>query len=55
MTALPVCVDNEQHSGALGLDVNGTDRVPALFPGFVYTVQTDEAAFVFKDQRRQLE
>jgi len=31
------------------------DRAPALFSRFVYAVQTHEAAFVFEDQRRQLE
>jgi len=55
MRVLPVCVHNNQHGGGPRLDANTPDRVPVLFPRLVYAVRTDQAAFVFEDQRRQLE
>jgi hypothetical protein len=55
MIVLPVRMDDEQHNTLFGRDLNGSDRVPSLLPRFVYSVQTDEASFVFEHKRGQLE
>jgi len=52
---LPICVNNQQHDGAFRLNPCLANCVPSLLPGFVHAVRTDEAAFIFEDQRRQLE
>jgi hypothetical protein len=45
-------VYNRQHDGGIRLNTSRSDRVPALFPRFVYAVRTHEAAIVFEYQRR---
>jgi len=48
-------VDNQQHDRGIRLDTSRSNRVPALFPRFVYMVQAHEATFVRECQRRHLE
>jgi hypothetical protein len=55
MSLLPVNVHDQQHDRRIGLNTSCSNRVPALFSGFVYTIRTHQAAFVFEDQRRYLE
>src|SRR5438067_2181390 len=42
MLTLPVCVNNQQHDGGLGLDRCRPDRVPALFSSFICAVRIHE-------------
>jgi hypothetical protein len=48
-------MDNQQHDRGIRLNTSRSNRMPALFPHFVYAVQTHEAAFIFECQRRHLE
>jgi hypothetical protein len=48
-------VDNQQHDGDRGINLNRTDRVPTLFASLVYAIPTQEIVLVFEDQRCQFE
>src|SRR5450432_2980775 len=52
---LPVNMNNEQHDCGIRAQSSRPNRVPSLFSGFVHTVWTDKAAFVFKGQSRHFE
>jgi len=55
MTVLSISVDDQEDSGNLRFNLSCANRMPPLFSRFVHAVQAYEAAFVFEDQRGQLE
>src|ERR1017187_9982396 len=52
---LPVNMGDEQYDCRLRAQPGLPNRVPSLPSGFLHTVWTHKAAFVFKDQRRHFE
>ncbi len=48
-------MNDEQHDWGIGAQSSRPNRVPSLLSGFVHTVWTHKAAFVFKGQSRHFE
>jgi len=45
----------QQNDDGIRLNMSCADCLPALFSGFVYSVQAHKAVFVVEDQRRRFE
>lgn len=52
---LPVCMYDKKGGADPGFDRNGANCVPTHFPALIHPIKADQAIFVLKDQRRQLE